>query len=149
MRMAKGYDVIPEELAYKSGDDDFLASARGRSNQAALFLDSTGRAYAAPVSGMPSARSHGTPLTGYFENPPRSRFISVVMGAPSQKLLLASTAGYGFVTALENFNTRNQKTKADRFASRSIPWCRSILQASPTAFMWFPSPVKAACWGFF
>ncbi|MEZ4602727.1 MAG: DNA gyrase subunit A [Desulfobacterales bacterium] len=77
VRMAKGYDVIPEELAYKSGDD-FLASARGRSNQAALFLDSTGRAYAAPVSGMPSARSHGTPLTGYF-GPPRSRFISVVM----------------------------------------------------------------------
>jgi topoisomerase-4 subunit A len=111
VRMAKGYDVIPEELAYKSGDD-FLASARGRSNQAAMFLDSTGRAYAAPVSGMPSARSHGTPLTGYFKNPPRSRFISVVMGAPSQKLLLASTAGYGFVTALENFNTRNQKGKA-------------------------------------
>ena len=111
VRMAKGYDVNPLELNYKSGDD-FLASARGRSNQAALFLDSTGRAYAAPVSGMPSARSHGTPLTGYFKNPPRSRFISVVMGAPSQKLLLASTAGYGFVTALENFNTRNQKGKA-------------------------------------
>jgi topoisomerase-4 subunit A len=111
VRMAKGYDVNPEELAYKSGDD-FLAAALGRSNQSAMFLDSTGRTYAAPVSSMPSARSHGTPLTGYFKNPPRSRFISVVMGAPSQKLLLASTAGYGFVTALENFNTRNQKGKA-------------------------------------
>jgi topoisomerase-4 subunit A len=34
------------------------------------------------------------------------------MGAPKQKLLVASTAGYGFVTELENFNTRNQKGKA-------------------------------------
>lgn len=111
IRMAKGYEVKPEELNYKTGDE-FLAAARGRSNQAAIFLDSTGRSYAAPVNGMPTARSHGTPLTGYFTNPAGSRFISVLMGAPKQKILIASTAGYGFVTELENLNTRNQKGKA-------------------------------------
>ncbi|MBT6502629.1 MAG: DNA topoisomerase IV subunit A, partial [Deltaproteobacteria bacterium] len=111
IRMAKGHDVKPEDLNYKSGDS-FLVAAKGRSNQSAMFLDSTGRVYATPVNGMPSARSHGTPLTGYFKNPAQSQFITALMGAPKQKLLVASTAGYGFVTELENFNTRNQKGKA-------------------------------------
>ncbi|MBC2717930.1 MAG: DNA topoisomerase IV subunit A [Desulfobacteraceae bacterium] len=111
VRMAKGYDVIPEELNYKSGDG-FLAAAQGRSNQSAMFLDTTGRAYATPVNGMPSARSHGTPLTGYFKNPAQSQFIAALMGEPDQRLLVASTAGYGFVTELQNLYTRNQKGKA-------------------------------------
>ena len=111
IRMAKGHDVKPEDLKYKSGDS-FLVAAKGRSNQSAMFLDSTGRVYATPVNGMPSARSNGTPLTGYFKNPAQSQFITALMGAPKQKLLVASTAGYGFVTELENFNTRNQKGKA-------------------------------------
>jgi len=111
VRMAKGYDINPRELNYKSGDG-FLAAARGRSNQPAMFMDSTGRTYAVPVNDMPSARSHGTPLTAYVKNPAQSRFVAVVMGAPRQKLLLASTAGYGFITALENFYTRSQKGKA-------------------------------------
>jgi topoisomerase-4 subunit A len=111
IRMAKGHDIKPEDLNYKSGDS-FLAAAKGRSNQSAMFLDSTGRAYAIPVNGMPSARSHGTPLTGYFKNPAHSQFITVLMGEPKQNLLVASTAGYGFITELEKFNTRNQKGKA-------------------------------------
>ena len=111
IRMAKGHDVKPEDLNYKSGDG-FLVAAKGRSNRPAMFLDSTGRVYATPVNGMPSARSHGKPLTGYFKNPAQSQFVTALMGAPKQKLLVASTAGYGFVTELENFNTRNQKGKA-------------------------------------
>jgi topoisomerase-4 subunit A len=111
VRMAKGFDVKPEELNYKSGDG-FLAAAQGRSNQSAMFLDTTGRSYATPVQSMPSARSYGTPLTGYFKNPAQSQFIAALMGAPTQKILVASTAGYGFVTELQNFYTRNQKGKA-------------------------------------
>ncbi len=34
------------------------------------------------------------------------------MGAPKQRVLIASNAGYGFVTLLENLHTRNQKGKA-------------------------------------
>lgn len=111
IRMAKGYDIKPGELNYKSGDG-FLASARGQSNQSALFVDTTGRSYAASVNNFPSARSHGMPLTGIFKNPPKSQFVTVLMGAPRQRLLIASSAGYGFVTQLENLYTRNQKGKA-------------------------------------
>ncbi len=111
VRMAKAHDVAAEELIYKAGDD-FLAAAQGRSNQQAVFLDSTGRSYASEVSGFPSARSYGIPLTGLFKNPPNSQFMAVLMGEPEQRILAFSDAGYGFVTVLENMYTRNLKGKA-------------------------------------
>ncbi len=111
VRMAKGYEVKPEELKYKSGDG-FLTAAQGLSNQPAIFVDTTGRAYATPINGMPSARSHGTPLTGYFKNPTQSQFITALMGEPKQMLLVASSAGYGFITEMQNLFTRNQKGKS-------------------------------------
>ena len=45
VRAAKGHEIDPRTLAYKTGDA-FQAAARGRSTQPALFIDSTGRAYA-------------------------------------------------------------------------------------------------------
>lgn len=111
VRMAKAHDVAAEELNYKAGDD-FLAAAQGKSNQPAVFLDSTGRSYATTVNEFPSARSYGTPLTGLFKNPPDSQFIAALMGEPDQRILTASDAGYGFVTVLENMYTRNLKGKA-------------------------------------
>jgi DNA gyrase/topoisomerase IV subunit A len=61
VRAAKGHDIDAGALAYKSGDG-FLASATGRSNQLAVFLDSTGRTYSLPAHALPSARGHGEPL---------------------------------------------------------------------------------------
>ena len=111
VRMAKAHDVAAEELNYKAGDD-FMAAAEGKSNQPAVFLDTTGRSYATTVNEFPSARSYGTPLTGIFKNPPESQFIATLMGEPDQRILAASDAGYGFVTVLENMYTRNLKGKA-------------------------------------
>lgn len=110
VRMAKGHDVAAEELNYKPGDM-LLSAARGKSNQPAIFMDSTGRTYATAVNDFPSARSHGVPLIGMFSNPNQSQFVCVVMGDPEQKLLVCSDAGYGFVTRLEHLYTRNQKGK--------------------------------------
>ena len=41
VRAAKGHDVDVSSLSYRSGDA-FLAAARGKSNQLAVFIDSTG-----------------------------------------------------------------------------------------------------------
>jgi topoisomerase IV subunit A len=111
VRMAKGHDVAPETLTYKAGDA-YLAAAQGRSNQPAVFLDSTGRAYMANVTDFPSVRSNGIPLTGLFRNPPDSYFTSVLMAEPEQQIIAASDAGYGFVADLQSLYTRNQKGKA-------------------------------------
>jgi len=110
IRAAKGHDVVPAELNYKAGDA-YLHAARGRSNQLACVLDSTGRAYSMPAHELPSARSNGEPLTGRFSPPAGSTFRGVAIGEASDRVLIASTAGYGFVTRIENLHTRQKAGK--------------------------------------
>ena len=62
-RCAKGHDIDAGGLSYKAGDN-FKAAAAGRSNQHAVFIDSTGRSYSLAAHTLPSARGQGEPLTG-------------------------------------------------------------------------------------
>jgi topoisomerase IV subunit A len=110
VRAAKGHDIKPEELNYRAGDG-FLAASRGRSTQTACFLDSTGRSYSLVAHELPSARSLGEPLTGRFSPAAGAAFRSLAVGAPEDRVLLASTAGYGFVTQLSNLHTRQKAGK--------------------------------------
>jgi topoisomerase-4 subunit A len=111
VRAAKGHDIDPRTLSYKTGDG-FLASARGRSTQLAVFFDSTGRAYSLPAHSLPSARGQGEPLSGRLDPPDGARFAGVAIGEPAERWLLASDAGYGFIVKLEDLHTRQRAGKA-------------------------------------
>lgn len=111
VRAAKGHEVDPLSLSYKSGDE-FLSAALGRSNQPAVFLDTTGRAYSLPAHTLPSARGQGEPLTGRLNPEPNAQFIAVMFGDGEQKFLLASDAGYGFVVTLQELYGKNKNGKA-------------------------------------
>ena len=110
VRAAKGHEIDGHSLTYKSGDA-YQGAAKGRSNQLALFLDSSGRSYALMAHNLPSARGQGEPLTGRFKTPPGAEFVGVLMGEPDDHVLLASDAGYGFVIKLEELLTRNKTGK--------------------------------------
>ncbi|MEC8956380.1 MAG: DNA topoisomerase IV subunit A [Pseudomonadota bacterium] len=109
-RAAKGHDIDPLSLSYKSGDE-FCAAARGRSNQNAMFIDSTGRVYSLIANQLPSARGQGEPLSGRFNPPDGSEFCGTLIGAPDDQWLLASDAGYGFVATLSDLISRNKAGK--------------------------------------
>ncbi|NNC65960.1 MAG: DNA topoisomerase IV subunit A [Gammaproteobacteria bacterium] len=109
-RAAKGHEVDTESLSYRSGDE-FLAAAAGRSNQLAVFVDSTGRAYSLPAHTLPSARGQGEPLSGRLKPPDGATFGAVLIGASDARWVLASSAGYGFVVQLEHLHTRNKAGK--------------------------------------
>jgi topoisomerase-4 subunit A len=111
VRVAKGHEISPREMSYKSGDE-FAACARGRSNQLALFLDSNGRTYALPAHSLPSARGLGEPLSGRLKPADGARFVGVMAGDTDQRYLLASDSGYGFVARLGDMVTRNKAGKA-------------------------------------
>lgn len=111
VRAAKGHEVDPTSLAYRSGDG-FRAAAAGRSNQLALFLDSTGRCYSLPAHTLPSARGQGEPLTGRIDAPDGATFEGVMIGSPEDVYLLATDAGYGFLATLEEMTSRNRAGKA-------------------------------------
>jgi len=110
-RAAKGHDIDPLALSYKSGDG-FLASAQGRSNQLAMFIDSTGRVYSVIAQTLPSARGQGDPLSGRFKPPDGAEFCGTMIGEPSDRWLLASDAGFGFIATLEDLVSRNKAGKS-------------------------------------
>jgi topoisomerase IV subunit A len=110
VRAAKGHDIDPLALSYRSGDA-FLAAAQGRSNQAAMFLDSTGRVYSLPAHGLPSARGQGEPLSGRLNPPDGASFAGVLIGSPEDSWLLAASDGYGFVARLSELASRNRSGK--------------------------------------
>ena len=111
IRAAKGHDVDPESLAYRAGDE-FLQSVRCRTTDTVLTIDSTGRAYALAAHALPSARGMGEPLSSQFNPPSGATFQGVMSGGADQAYLLATDAGYGFVTTLGELVTRNKSGKA-------------------------------------
>ena len=111
VRAAKGHEIEPRSLNYRSGDA-YRAMARGRSNQLAVFLDSTGRVYCVPSHTLASARSQGEPLAGRINPPDGATFEGVMIGQADQLYVVATDAGYGFIVRLEELWSRNRAGKA-------------------------------------
>ena len=129
VRAAKGHDIDARALTYKTGDA-FQAAARGRSTQAALFIDSTGRAYSLPAHSLASARGTGDPLSGRLDPPDGARFAGVLIGEPTDLWLLATDAGFGFTVRLAELQSRNRAGKA-------------VINVSARAMVLPPVPVPA------
>jgi len=110
-RCAKGHDIDAGGLSYKAGDN-FKAAAAGRSNQYAVFIDSTGRSYSLAAHTLPSARGQGEPLTGRLTPPPGASFECVLLPDDDALYVIASDAGYGFVVKGEDLQAKNKAGKA-------------------------------------
>jgi topoisomerase-4 subunit A len=139
VRAAKGHEIDPVSLSYKSGDS-FLCSARGKSTQTAVFLDSAGRAYGLPAHSLPSARSQGEPLTGRLNPTAGAGFRGVLIGDPEMHWLVASDAGYGFFVKLAELQSRNRAGKA----CLRVPEGGDVLIPSPATGAVFPGAALVA-----
>ncbi|MCZ4320940.1 DNA topoisomerase IV subunit A [Pseudomonas anguilliseptica] len=111
VRCAKGHDIDATGLSYKAGDG-FKTAAPGRSNQYAVFIDSTGRSYSLAAHSLPSARGQGEPLTGRLTPPPGATFECVLLPDDNALYVIASDAGYGFVVKGEDLQAKNKAGKA-------------------------------------
>jgi topoisomerase-4 subunit A len=111
IRSGKGHELDPKELSYKAGDAFYMA-VKGRSNQSAVFLDSTGRTYSLAAHGLPSARGQGEPLSSHVTMPPGATFVGVMIGNDDDLYLMATSAGYGFLAKLGDLQTRQRAGKA-------------------------------------
>lgn len=111
VRSARGHDIDPAGLAYRTGDG-FKAAALGRSNQHAVFLDSSGRSYSLLAHSLPSARGHGEPLSGHLSPPAGATFEHVLLPNEQDLYVLASDAGYGFIIQGEEMLAKNKAGKA-------------------------------------
>ena len=111
VRVAKGHDIDPETMSYREGDS-FLSSAESRNNLNAIFIGSQGKAFTLPCHSLPSARGQGEPLTGSLNAESGETFSGVISGKDDNSLVLATDAGYGFVTKIGSLQTKNKSGKA-------------------------------------
>ncbi|WP_133128117.1 DNA topoisomerase IV subunit A [Legionella nagasakiensis] len=111
VRAAKGYDINGRDLTYKAGDE-FKTQANARTNQQVVFFDTEGKVYSLPGHALPSARGQGEPLTGKLNPAEGMLFEALISGEPEDWVLLASDAGYGFLTQIKELyvKSRNGKT---------------------------------------
>ena len=125
-RCAKGHDIDAKALSYKSGDE-YLCSAKGRSNRPVVFIDSSGRAYTTDAHTLPTARSQGEPLTGRFNLSTGENFEQTLMADDETIYLLSSDAGYGFVGKFSDMISRNKNGKA----LLSLPASAKVIRPKP------------------
>lgn len=107
IRAAKGHDVDATGMSFRSGDS-YQAHVQGKSNEKIYIMDSTGRSYSIDAHTLASARGQGDPLTSVLKPAAGAKFEQLLTGDNEQKVILASSQGYGFINTLGNLET-NQK----------------------------------------
>lgn len=111
IRAAKGHDIDPATLNYKASDG-YKLSIAGRMNQPTILLDSMGRSYTLETHNLPSARGQGEPVTGSISLQKGASIEALAAGKESDKVLLSSDAGYGFVTSIGDMTSKTKNGKA-------------------------------------
>ncbi len=96
IRAMTGHIDLARELKFKDGDGPrfvFHAETTDR----LLVFGSNGRFYTIPASNLPGGRGMGEPLRLMVDLPNEAEIMDIFIHNPERKLLLASTAGDGFV----------------------------------------------------
>ncbi|NYT66512.1 DNA topoisomerase IV subunit A [Alcaligenaceae bacterium] len=107
-RQGQGHD--PLQFNFKTGDA-LYGTLECRSTDDLVAISDSGRVYTVAVSSLPSARGDGQPVSSMVDIEAGTRIVHMLAGKPSQRYVIASTAGYGFVTTLKDLSTRQRAGK--------------------------------------
>lgn len=110
VRVAKGQDIDPSQMNFKAGDR-LLASAKGKSNQALVFMAQDGRMFQVKPHLLPSARSQGEPLTKFVQLEGGVGIVGMQLLVPESRWLIAQDSGYGFVCTGADVLSKNKAGK--------------------------------------
>lgn len=111
IRAAKGHDIDGSTLSYRAGDN-FYQQLQGKSTDTIIFFDSAGKSYSLVAHTLPSARGMGEPLSSKLTLTSGSDIVGMIIGKSTDHFLIASDAGYGFITTAENLYSKNRNGKA-------------------------------------
>lgn len=109
IRCAKGAEINPEQLSYKTGDS-FAKALVTKSNQPLVFIDGAGRSYSTFPHKLPSARGQGEPLSSHFTL--EAPVVAMAAGEDTATFALASSLGYGFATSVGDMQSKNKAGKS-------------------------------------
>ena len=98
IRAMTGHIDLTRELKFKDGDGPrFIFHAE--TTDRLLVFGSNGRFYTVSAANLPGGRGMGEPLRLIVDLPNEAEIIDLFIHVPERKLLVASTAGDGFVVA--------------------------------------------------
>ena len=96
VRAMKGHVDLTQELKYKDGDEKrFVFHAE--TTDKLLMFGGNGRFYTMSCSELPGGRGMGEPIRLIVDLPNDANMIDLLIHQPDRKLLLASSAGDGFI----------------------------------------------------
>ena len=96
IRAAKGKVEDPSELKFKEGDS-LAFMVPGFTTDKLLVAASDGRIFTIGADKLASGRGHGEPLRLMIELDEKAEIVALLAHRPGAKLLVASSAGYGFI----------------------------------------------------
>jgi topoisomerase-4 subunit A len=97
-------------VAFKEGDA-VEATFECRTTDQCIVVCSNGRVCSIPVSQLPSGRGDGVPLATLIEVAAGAKIVHVFCGTIDQSVLLATSAGYGYICTLNDMVGRNKAGK--------------------------------------
>ena len=96
IRAMKGHVALDGEMKFKDGDEGrFLFHAE--TTDKLLICGSNGRIYTLLANTLPGGRGMGEPLRLMVDLPNEAEIVDILLYRPGEKLLMASSAGDGFV----------------------------------------------------
>ncbi|MCI2807402.1 DNA topoisomerase IV subunit A [Eoetvoesiella caeni] len=110
LRSRQGHGHDASQFGFKTGDA-LYAAIECRSIDNLVALSSTGRVYTVAVSSLPSSRGDGQPITSMVDVEHGARIVHMMAGAESQRYVLGTQSGYGFMTSLKDLTTRQRAGK--------------------------------------
>lgn len=110
VRTMKGHQDDLSKLEFKQGDGLKRAIKASTTDKLILFA-TNGRFYTLDVSGLPGGRGHGEPVRLMVDLEEKHDFVEAFVYQAGRKLLVASSAGYGFVVPEDEVVASTRKGK--------------------------------------
>ena len=127
IRALKGHLAPEAEVKFKDGDGPgfrFLAETTDR----LVLAGSNGRFYTLAAASLPGGRGMGEPVRLMVDLPQEAEIVNLDVHVPDGRLLVASTAGYGFVVASSDVlaQTRAGKHVLSVQGAARLALCRPV-----------------------
>jgi topoisomerase-4 subunit A len=106
----KGHQDDLSKLEFKQGDQ-LLRAVKAFTTDKLLLLATNGKVFTLAADQLPGGRGHGEPVRLMVDLEENHAFVEAWVHTPGRKLLIASTAGHGFVVPEDEMVAMTRKGK--------------------------------------
>jgi topoisomerase-4 subunit A len=110
LRARQGHGHDASQFNFKASDDCY-GVFECRSTDTLIALGSNGRVYSVAVSGLPSARGDGAPVTSMIDLAPGSQIEHMLAASAESRFLFSTEQGFGFIAKMSDMVSRQRAGK--------------------------------------